>query len=237
MTVSSVSSAPLNLWEFCSYGILEIKGRSPQDGWVAAQPPLQQSKESDDSGAKRSTAPDDVLIQAALASDDNSFAVLIERYEGAVTAVLWHFTRERTQLEELVQETFVEAYFSLRRFRKGAPFYPWLRTIATRAGYRFWRRQRRDRRRETELAAWHAWKNVEKSAPCDTAEYLYKILEQLPPKDRLVLTLQYFEECSTREIAERTGWTLPAVKVRAFRARKRLKDLLLAAESASDVQR
>lgn len=66
--------------------------------------------------------------------------------------------------------------------------------------------------------------------PSDTAEYVYRVLELLDPKDRLVLTLQYFEGCSTREIAERMGWTLSLVKVRAFRARRKLRALLLEAE-------
>ena len=43
---------------------------------------------------------------------------------------------------------------------------------------------------------------------------------------RLILTLQYFEECDTREIASRTGWSRTLVKVRAFRARRKLKALL-----------
>ena len=170
---------------------------------------------------------DAALIRASVSNDEHSFARLIERYEGAVTGVLWHFTRDRLVLEELVQDTFVEAYFSLRRFRQDAPFFPWLRIIATRVGYRYWRQRRRDRDREALL--------LQQPQPCaqepsDTAEYVYRMLELLAPKDRLVLTLQYFEGCGTREIAERMGWSLALVKVRAFRARKRLRALLLEME-------
>ena len=170
---------------------------------------------------------DQELIRACLSRDPNSFAGLVERYEAAVTGILWHFTRDRLVLEELVQDTFVEAYFSLRRFRKGAAFFPWLRTIATRVGYRHWRRRRRDLDREAMLAR---RKRTHSQEPSDTAEYVYRVLALLAPKDRLVLTLQYFEGCSTREIAERMGWTLSMVKVRAFRARKKLRALLLEAE-------
>jgi RNA polymerase sigma-70 factor (ECF subfamily) len=170
---------------------------------------------------------DEALIRACLSRDPDSFAGLVERYEAAVTGILWHFTRDRLVLEELVQDTFVEAYFSLRRFRKGAPFLPWLRTITTRVGYRHWRRRRRDLNREAMLAE---RKRAHSREPSDTAEYVYRVLELLDPKDRLVLTLQYFEGCSTREIADRMGWTLSMVKVRAFRARRRLRTLLLQAE-------
>jgi len=170
---------------------------------------------------------DQALIRASLSNDDASFAKLVGRYEAAIAGVLWHFTRDRLVLEELVQDTFVEVYFSLRRFRKGAPFFPWLRTIATRVGYRHWRRLRREKDHEALLAEQH---RTPLQKPSDNAEYVYRTLELLDPKDRLVLTLQYFEGCSTREIAQRTGWTLPVVKVRAFRARKKLKALLATLE-------
>ncbi len=61
-------------------------------------------------------------------------------------------------------------------------------------------------------------------------DYVVRMLEQLSPKDRLVLTLQYFEGADLREIAERMGWSISATKVRAFRARKRLKACLLEME-------
>ncbi|MFA6242844.1 MAG: RNA polymerase sigma factor [Candidatus Hydrogenedentales bacterium] len=179
---------------------------------------------------------DRALIDACLKHDNNAFAHLVKRYEGSVASVLWRFTRDRLVLEELVQETFVEAYFSLRRFRGEAPFFPWLRTIATRVGYRSWRRARRDRLRAERLVQWNWGGELETAArvPGDTAEYVYRILETLDPKDRLVLTLQYFEGCSTSEIAERMGWSSTLVKVRAFRARKRLRAHLLEMESVEN---
>lgn len=166
---------------------------------------------------------DQTLIRGALSNDNDSYARLVERYEAAVAGVLWRFTRDRLELDELVQDTFVEAYFSLRRFRGDAPFFPWLRTIATRVGYKFWQRRQRERRRKALL---------EENPPVlvtetrDTAEYVYHVLGRLDPKDRLVLTLQYLEGCSTKEVAERMGWTFTVTRVRAFRARKKLRALL-----------
>ena len=60
----------------------------------------------------------------------------------------------------------------------------------------------------------------------EAAERLYGLLGQLPPQERVVLTLYYFEECGTREIAERMGWSRSLVKVRAHRARKKLRKLM-----------
>jgi RNA polymerase sigma factor (sigma-70 family) len=52
----------------------------------------------------------------------------------------------------------------------------------------------------------------------------------LPHRDRLVLTLRYFEDMSTEEMAAATGWSAPMVKVQTYRARKKLKRLLDAQE-------
>lgn len=235
MTVIVPYAGPSYLWASCPAKPLDWLCLTRPREDMQTPPPMWHASFTK-TGAGEAIS-DDALIKASLSCDDNSFAALIERYEGAVTSVLWHFTRDRVVLEELVQETFIEAFFSLRRFRKGAPFFPWLRTIATRTGYRYWRRQQRDRHRESLLTSSGVWPAVQEASPSDTAEYVFKMLEQLPPKDRLVLTLQYFEGCNTREIAERTGWTLPVVKVRSFRARKRMKELLLETELASHENR
>ena len=67
--------------------------------------------------------------------------------------------------------------------------------------------------------------NVDEVDPSIAAEILHSLLAQLPRADRLVLTLMYFEQCSTRDIAERMGWSRAMVKMRAFRARRKLKTI------------
>ena len=76
--------------------------------------------------------------------------------------------------------------------------------------------------------AWteQARRSPDGGTPSEAAEALFELLRRLPDKDRLVLTLVYFEECSTAEAAERMGWSVTLVKVRAFRARHRLRALL-----------
>jgi len=56
-------------------------------------------------------------------------------------------------------------------------------------------------------------------------ELLNELLAQLPPKDRLIISLMHLEERSVADIQNLTGWSATAVKVRAFRARQRLKHL------------
>ena len=169
---------------------------------------------------------DFIDIQACLNGDDQGYHRLLRRHETGVTRLMWRFSRDRTICEELVQEVFVQAYFSLARFRGDGPFAAWLHRIATRVGYHFWKQQKR-------AAAEWSLQDIDTAAspepdtmdPSQAAELLHGLLSRLSPPDRLVLTLMYFEDCSTEQIAQRMSWTRGMVKMRALRARKKVKAL------------
>ncbi len=167
-------------------------------------------------------------IEASLSGDGRAYERLVKRYEARIAAQMWRFTRDERELEELVQDVFVEAYTSLGGYRARAPFLHWLQKIATRVGYRHWRRQARERSTRADLSELDldTLRADDESEPSEAAQVLHQLLGRLPPSDRLVLTLMYFDECDTREIAERTGWSRSLVKVRAHRARRKLGALL-----------
>jgi RNA polymerase sigma-70 factor (ECF subfamily) len=161
-------------------------------------------------------------IENARNGDHDAFRRLVESYESDISRLMWRFTQSEQVCEELVQEAFVEAYFSLASYKFKAPFVFWLKTIATRVGYRLWKRQAKDRQF---VQIDHAG-DLEAPVPKDNSEDLNRIvntlLAELAPPDRMVLTLLYFEKCSVREIAEHMGWNQALVKTRAYRARKKL---------------
>lgn len=168
-------------------------------------------------------------IDAARGGDEEAYARLVARYQGEIGAYMWRFTRDRGLWEELVHDVFVEAYFSLNGFRGEAPFLHWLRKIATRTGYGHWRRAARERhRRELARQEYAAAPRQDDDAAevRQRADLLHAILAELPPRDRMVVTLLHLEELSTKEIAELTGWSHAMVRVQAFRARNKLKALL-----------
>ncbi len=167
-------------------------------------------------------------IAASLNGDGAAYARLVQHYQDRVGAQMWRFTRDTAVLEELVQEVFVEAYLSLKGFRGRAPFLHWLRRVATRVGYRYWKSQVRKRDREEALteSSLNLAIAPEDLTPSEASEALYGLFAKLPPPDRVVLTLFYFEESDINEIASRTGWNRTLVKVRLHRARKKLKALL-----------
>ena len=134
---------------------------------------------------------------------------------------MWRFSRQVSVAEELVQEVFVEAYFSLAKFRGQSPLLHWLRRIATRVGYRYWKHETRRRARSAALEAWSIVREPpNEPRPEEAGVIVHKVLAQLPPRDRLVLTLMYLEGCSVAETSDRTGWSQTMVKVQAHRAQK-----------------
>jgi RNA polymerase sigma-70 factor (ECF subfamily) len=172
-------------------------------------------------------------VRQSRQGDSDAYRRLIERHQEHVSGILWRFSRDRMVHEELVQDVFVEAYMSLRSYSGKAPFEHWLSRIATRVGYRYWKQMAR--RQETENFTVEEWDHVadgseEQLDPSDAASLVHRLLAQLPPRDRLVLTLRYLEECDVAETARRMGWTRGMVKVQALRARKKLEKLIAEAE-------
>lgn len=172
----------------------------------------------------RVTAEDREDIAASLAGDEAAYARLVTRYQNRVGRWMWRFSRDRSTQAELTQEVFVEAYYSLASFEGRAAFATWLGKIATRVGYHYWQREKREREHRRALAEWRP--NDDDAGPSEAAQELFSLLSRLPVKDRLVLTLHYFEDLDVRAIAERTGWSVSLVKVRLFRARNKLRGLL-----------
>lgn len=188
----------------------------------------------EDETARPSVSPVDWTdIQSTLAGDGDAFGRLVQRYQGQIGQWLWRFSRDRTVWEELSQTVFVEAYLHLGKFRGTAPLLNWLRKIATRVGYRHWQAAARQRRRgqvplvddpaiPARLDSQRAENQAEQH---DEADILHQLLDELPPRDRLVITLLHIEERSVAETAELVGWSQVMVKVQAFRARKKLRVL------------
>jgi RNA polymerase sigma-70 factor, ECF subfamily len=170
-------------------------------------------------------------IRLANQGDGDAYRRLIERHQDHVSRILWRFSRDRRVHEELVQDVFVESYLSLSHYRGSAPFEHWLTRIATRVGYRCWKEKARHRRPEPfDVQEWEKTTDadgvMQAIEPDHAAGLLHRLFEQLTPRDRLVLTLRYLEQCDVAETARRTGWTKTLVKVQTLRARNRLRKLL-----------
>lgn len=172
------------------------------------------------------TDPDGDDVRASLAGDAGAFGRLVERHEARIAARMWRACRDHAVCEELVQEVFVKAYFSLSGFRGQSAFVHWLHRIASRVACDHFRRTSRQPV-QVPLEEWdQARRRPEGPDAAAAAEMLHALLAQLAPKDRLVLTMLHLEDCSVDEIAERTGWNVAAIRMRTSRARRRLRQIV-----------
>jgi RNA polymerase sigma-70 factor (ECF subfamily) len=179
--------------------------------------------------------PDAELIAAVLQGDAASFEPLVVKYSPRVFATARRYARRESEVEDIVQEVWLKAFSKLASFRGDAPFEHWLSRLAVRTCYDFLRGHQRNRESSfTDLTEPESnWLERFVAAPesasegADAAKQLVaRLLEQMSPAGRLIITLLEIEDRSVKEIAELTGWSVPLVKVRAFRARAEMKKLL-----------
>lgn len=165
-------------------------------------------------------------IKEAQSGSGFAFGKLVEAYQQCIGKQMRRFTRDSRTCEELTHDVFVEAYFSLHSFRFNAPFEHWLRRIAVRTGYRYWKNEKRhaksvsmDESQVIPLARDDSW---QLASSTEAAEQVHWLLSKLSPPDRLVLTVVYLDGCTIKEASFRCGWTEVGTKLRLFRARKKL---------------
>jgi len=175
------------------------------------------------------------LIAAVLKGDPASFEPLVEKYSPRIFAMARRYARREDEIEDVVQEIWSKAYQRLGTFRGEAPFEHWLMRLAVRTCYDFLRGHKRNRESSfTELTdAENEWLDRFVAAPEQTSEdadaarqLIQRIMEELSPDARLVITMLEIEDRSVKEIASLTGWSPTLVKVRAFRARAKMKRIL-----------
>jgi RNA polymerase sigma-70 factor (ECF subfamily) len=174
-------------------------------------------------------------IAAVLKGDTARFEVLIEKYLPRVFATARRYARREDEVEDIVQEVWLKAFQKLGSFRGEAPFEHWLMRLAVRTCYDFLRSHRRNRETTfSQLSESESdWLDRFVAHPeaagenADAARQLVeRLLAQLSPAARLVITLLEIEDRSVKEIAELTGWSETLVKVRAFRARAEMRKCL-----------
>ncbi len=167
---------------------------------------------------------DERLIASTLTGDDEAFAALVARHKRRVFSIAARFARHEQELDDVAQEIFIKAYRNLAKYRGDAPFEHWLSRIAVRGCYDLLRRTRRERENVSldgvEVGV------TDNVAAQEARQVLEVALAQLGAEERLVITLLELEERSVREIAALTGWSEGNVKVRAHRARNKLKEIL-----------
>ncbi len=211
---------------------VRAKSEEPSPGIAAAFHFVRTSTSGIVAAMERSDAE---LIAAVLKGDAGSFEPLIQKYSPRVFASVRRYARRESEIEDIVQEVWLKAYQKLGSFRGEAPFEHWLMRLTVRTCYDFLRAHQRNRESsfseltepEDDWLERFATAPESASETADAARQLVdRILAELSPSARLIITLLEIEDRTVKEIAGLTGWSVPLVKVRAFRARAEMRKVL-----------
>ena len=159
------------------------------------------------------------LVAASRAGDPDAFSDLVRLHQRRVFRLAGRFFRKREDVEDVAQETFLTVWRKLGTYKAKAPFEHWITRVCLNCCYGRLRRQ--------EPATLPIEQDVEvRGADPDARLEVELLLRELKPEERFILLLLDGEGWSVAEIADHLGWTAVNVKVRAHRARKKLRRLL-----------
>lgn len=184
---------------------------------------------------------DDELLARIRQGATDEFAELIRRHQSQVFAILHRHERDPQRVEDLAQETFLKVWRALDRFDSRVPLEHWISRIAVNVAIDHLRRQKPSRAEigfddlgEDTLDWLRTEEGHDRLEARDARELLEAAMRTLSPAERLVITLQEIEGRSVKEISALTGSSGVAVRVRAMRARAKLKKALTQLEQQSN---
>jgi len=173
------------------------------------------------------TTTDQIHIDKVLQGDTNAFSYLVDKYKNMTYTVALKIVRNNEDAEEVAQDSFIKAYSQLHTFKGDSKFSTWLYTIVYRNAISKIRKKKitttnidsfviENHKTDFDFPQIEAIKNGEQK------KYVTEAINNLPEIDAFLITLFYLNENSVEEIEKITGLTKTNVKVKIFRARKKL---------------
>ena len=172
------------------------------------------------------------IIGRVLGGDRSAFVDLVEKYQGPIFNLAYRMTGSREDADDLTQETFIKAYQNLHRFNQSKKFFTWLYTIGINLIRNHLKKNVRD---VSHLAAagsaleHHSQENGrgEGDVPSDDRTFkLENIIRRLPADLREAIILKFMQALTFEEVANITGDSVSAVKMRIYRGLEKMKQMM-----------
>ncbi len=184
-------------------------------------------------GKASSPTDDRELVRLAQTGDKEAFEELVRRHQHRVFAVAGGILRRREDVEDIAQQVFVKAYFSIKRFDQRAAFSTWLYKITVNECWDLLRKKKvrpllyESDLSEEQVQQFSAAEKFESGAQdvsdkLEAQQRIEILLQGLDERDRMMLILKEVEGFAIEEIAEILDLNANTVKVRLFRARRRI---------------
>ncbi len=168
--------------------------------------------------------------------DRDAFGELVNRYQARIYSFCFQFFRNRDLAADMAQETFLRAYRYIKKYDPNRKFSTWIYSIAKNICIDEHRKKSRGKtisiddvapeRIQSYEDSRHLKNPMQISMQMQDRMMLEEAIARLPEKYRTAIILCYFQEMSYQEVADVLGLNLNLVKVRIFRAKKRLLEIL-----------
>ena len=173
-------------------------------------------------------ADDRRLVELVLAGDGTAFEYLFDRYRDAIRRLLVQRLGNASDVDDLLQETFIKVYINLHRSSPAYTFGQWVYTIARNTFIDFVRRRPDDLPIDERFTAPASLAPTPEESVINRQQrsQIEGYLERLAPHYRQLIVLRFFEELSYEEIAEQLAAPLGTVKTQIHRAREQMCRLI-----------
>ncbi|MGF1559235.1 MAG: RNA polymerase sigma factor [Flavobacteriaceae bacterium] len=174
---------------------------------------------------------DQYEIDAIINGDTRVFAILVDRYKHMVFTLAMKILKNREEAEEVSQDVFLKVYQQLKTFKGDSKCSTWIYRIAYNRSLDYLKKQGRSLNAMTLDSAMEYQFDTHDNVlleldVMDRKTAIRAAIGKLPENDAVIITLHYFEELSLKEISEVMSLEANTIKVRLFRSRKRLAELL-----------
>jgi RNA polymerase sigma-70 factor (ECF subfamily) len=178
---------------------------------------------------------DTYYIEQVLEGKINAFSYLVDRHKDKAYNLAFRICGNREEAEEIAQDAFIKAYRSLRNFRNKSSFSTWLFRIVYNTSISLVRSRKKGVLAIEEFPAdavdFLGINRNEEEAVEDYRNSLINFaLQKISEDDRGLITLYYYDDLDTEEISKITGISKSGIKVRLFRARKKMADIIAKVE-------
>lgn len=177
------------------------------------------------------TIDDQIYIDKILEGETSAFSTLVDQYKDLVFSLALRMMKNKEEAEEVAQDTFIKVYKSLSKFKGDSKFSTWIYRVAYNTCLdRLKKNQRQQQTVTIDEYTEHQVKSLDNAY--DQLEKkerelaIQNCLKLLPSEDSFLISLYYYEEQSLEEISKVIGLKPNNVKVKLFRARKKLATIL-----------
>jgi RNA polymerase sigma-70 factor (ECF subfamily) len=175
------------------------------------------------------------LIDQVLAGNKNAFTLIVDRHKDRAFNLAWRICCNREEAEEIAQDAFLKAYRALGSFKRQSSFSTWLYRIVYNTAVSHVRVKKKEILSLEEFPAEAAdFSGIGISEEEAETEYRRSLINfaflRISEEERILITLHYFEDMSLEEISDVTGISRTNMKVKLFRARQKMHQIIESTE-------